>query len=239
MERLVALRAVPVLAAPEEGAELVTELVVGEEAEARETSGNRWKVNVPGQESHLDARGYPGWISGGAPTVRRQDWHPNVTVASPNRDGLPLGARLERRDGGIFLPGGEKTGVEDHAVIPEGESVRRSVIETAELFLGLPYRWGGTDSTQGTDCSGMVFRVMQAHGILVPRDAGDQYDKASFKSEESWEMASAGDLIFFGEGSITHVGIYLGDGSYISEHGVGGTVIRGVTEDPYWGFARY
>jgi cell wall-associated NlpC family hydrolase len=239
MERLVALGAVSVLAEPEEGAELVTELVVGEEAEVRETSRNWYKVNVPGQESHLDVHGYPGWVSGSASTVRRQDWHPNATVASPNRAGLPLGARLERRDGGLFLPGGEKTEVEDHAVIPEGEGVRRSVVETAELFLGLPYRWGGTDSTQGADCSGMVFRVMQVHGTLVPRDADDQYDKASFKSEESWEKASPGDLIFFGEDSITHVGIYLGDGSYISEHGVGGTVIRGVTADPYWGFARY
>lgn len=239
MERLVALGAVPVLAAPEEGADLVTEMVVGEKAEVHEVSGDWWKVNVLGQESHLDARGYPGWLSADASTIYQQDRHPNVTVASPNRAGLPLGARLERRSGEVFLPGGKKAEVEDHAIISEGESVQRAVIETAKLFLGLPYRWGGTDSTEGTDCSGMVFRVMQAHGILVPRDADDQYDKATFKSEESWEMASPGDLIFFGEGSITHVGIYLGDGSYISEHGVGGTVVRGVTEDPYWGFARY
>lgn len=239
MERLVALGAVPVLAAPEEGADLVTEMVVGEKAEVHEISGNWRKVNVLGQESHLDARGYPGWLSNDSSTVYQQSWHPNLTVASPNRAGLPLGARLERRNSEIFLPGGEKVEVEDHAVISEGESVQRSIILTAELFLGLPYRWGGTDSIEGADCSGMVFRVMQAHGILVPRDADDQYNKASFRSEESWEMASPGDLIFFGEGSITHVGIYLGDGSYLSEHGDGGTVIRGVTEDPYWGFARY
>lgn len=239
MQQLVASRDIPVLAAPEEGADLVTEMVVGERVEVHERSGDWLKVNVLGQESHLDVRGYPGWLDADAPTVRQRDWSPNVIVTSPNRAGLPLGARLERRNGGVFLPSGEKVEIEDHAVISEGGSVRRSVIETAELFLGLPYRWGGTDSAQGTDCSGMVFRVLQAHGILVPRDADDQYDKAPFKREESWEMASLGDLIFFGEGSITHVGIYLGDGSYISEHGDGGTVIRGVAEDPYWGFARY
>lgn len=239
MEKLVALGAVPVLSAPEEGSDLVTELVVGETVEVRERSGNWLKVNVLGQESRLDARGYPGWLAADAPTVRRRDWSPDVTVASPNPAGLSLGARLQRRDGGFLLPGGESVELEDRAVVSGGEGVRRSIIETAELFLGLPYRWGGTDSAEGADCSGMVFRVMQAHGVPVPRDADDQYDGANFKSVESWEAASPGDLIFFGEGSITHVGIYLGAGSYISEHGDGGTVIRGVTEDPYWGFARY
>lgn len=237
--RIVATEAVPVLAAPEEGADLVTEMVVGETAEVHEIAGNWWKVNVLGQQSHLDSRGYPGWLRDDCSTVSGQDWHPNVTVASQNQAGLPLGVQLERRDGEVFLPGGEKADVEEHAILSEGESVQRSVIETAKLFVSLPYRWGGTDSTKGTDCSGMVFRVMQAHGILVPRDADDQYNKASFKSEESWEMASPGNLIFFGEGSITHVGIYLGDGLYISEHGSEGTMVRGVTEDPYWGFARY
>ena len=239
MQKLVAMGAVPVLSAPEEGADLVTEMVVGEETEVRERSGNWLKVNVLGQGSRLDARGYPGWLEADAPTVRRRDWNPDVTVASPNPAGLPLGARLQRRDGGFLLPGGERAELEDRAVVSGGEGVRRSIIETAGLFLGLPYRWGGTDSAEGADCSGMVFRVMQAHGIPVPRDADDQYDGANFKSEESWETASPGDMVFFGEDAITHVGIYLGEGFYISEHGDGGTVIRSVTEDPYWGFARY
>ncbi len=85
----------------------------------------------------------------------------------------------------------------------------------------------------------MIFRVMQLRGVGVPRDADDQYEAAPFKSREGWERARVGDLVFFGEDSVTHVGFYLGDGRYVSEHGSGGTVVHGVDEDPYWGFARY
>ena len=85
----------------------------------------------------------------------------------------------------------------------------------------------------------MVFRVMQLLGVTVPRDADDQFEAAPFNSREHWRSARAGDLVFFGEGSVTHVGFYLGDGTYVSEHGVGETVVRGMDEDPYWGFARY
>lgn len=106
-------------------------------------------------------------------------------------------------------------------------------------LLGLPYRWGGTDSTSGMDCSGLVFRVMGLLGVAVPRDADDQFGLAPYRSHNSWEGARRDDLVFFGEESVTHVGFYLGDGTYLSEHGSSGTVVRGVDEDPYWGFARY
>ena len=106
-------------------------------------------------------------------------------------------------------------------------------------MLGLPYRWGGTDSTTGMDCSGLVFRVMGLLGVTVPRDADDQFGRAPFSSREGPERARRDDLIFFGEESVTHVGFYLGDGTYLSEHSSSGTVVRAVEEDTYWGFARY
>ncbi len=122
---------------------------------------------------------------------------------------------------------------------PADAAVMTSPVEASRGLLGLPYRWGGTDSTVGMDCSGLVFRVMGLLGVAVPRDADDQFERAPFRSREDWEVAGRDDLIFFGEDSITHVGFYLGDGTYLSEHGSSGTVVRGVEEDPYWGFARY
>ena len=65
---------------------------------------------------------------------------------------------------------------------------------------------GGTDSTVGTDCSGLDFRVMELLGVTVPRDADDQFERAPFKSRENWENVKADDLIFFGEEYVTHVG---------------------------------
>jgi cell wall-associated NlpC family hydrolase len=122
---------------------------------------------------------------------------------------------------------------------PPGEAVVAFPVGISRELLGLPYRWGGTDSTTGMDCSGLVFRVMELLGIRVPRDADDQFGRAPFKSREGWKGARRNDLIFFGKDSVTHVGFYLGDGTYLSEHGSSGTVVRGVDEDPYWGFARY
>ena len=85
----------------------------------------------------------------------------------------------------------------------------------------------------------MVFRVMQLLGVPVPRDADEQYSMAPFKTRAGWEEAGIGDLVFFGEDGITHVGFYLGGGAYISEHGTGGVLVRRMDEDPYQGFARY
>jgi cell wall-associated NlpC family hydrolase len=130
-------------------------------------------------------------------------------------------------------------GLEPGAARPLGEPAGASPVEISRGLLGLQYRWGGTDSTIVMDCSGLVFRAMGLAGVSVPRDADDQFNRAPFQSRDGWEPARGGDLIFFGEESVTHVGFYLGDGTYLSEHGSSGTVVRGVDEDPYWGFARY
>ena len=229
---------VPVLERPEEGAPLVTEVVAGERLEVLGSLPGWLEVVVPSHASHLDPRGYPGWVRE-AVVGGYDDWAPDLKVVGENPAGLPLGALLESHEAGARLPDGSTVGLPAGSVRPVGEPDGRSVLEISESLLGLPYRWGGTDSTTGMDCSGMVFRVMQLRGFQVPRDADDQYEEAPFKSREGWERARAGDLIFFGEDSVTHVGFYLGDGRYLSEHGSGGTVVRGVTEDPYWGYARY
>ena len=210
MERdLIAADSVPVFERPEEDAPLVTELIAGERLVMMERRGGWLRVVVPGHATGLDPRGYPGWARPGG-LVEAPSWDPDLAVVAPNGAGLPLGALLRREGEGVRLPDG-----------------------------GLPYRWGGTDSTLGMDCSGLVFRVMGLLGVTVPRDADDQFERALFRSRESWERARRDDLIFFGEDAVTHVGFYLGDGTYISEHGSSGTVVRGVDRDPYWGFARY
>ncbi|MDQ4126723.1 MAG: C40 family peptidase [Actinomycetota bacterium] len=216
----------------------MTELVAGERLEVIGSSPGWLEVVVPAHASHLDPRGYPGWVRDGA-LVEVTAWSPDLKVVKENPAGLPLGSLLESDGEGARLPGGGLVGMRPDALRAVGEPDGRSGVELCESLLGLPYRWGGTDSTTGMDCSGMVFRVMQLRGFDVPRDADDQYERAPFRSREGWERARIGDLIFFGEDAVTHVGFYLGDGRYISEHGSGGTVVRGVDEDPYWGFARY
>ncbi|MDN5697450.1 MAG: C40 family peptidase [Rubrobacter sp.] len=239
---LAASASVPVLGAPEAEASLVTELVPGETLEVVERRGGWIRVVVPSHRSRLDPRGYPGWVAADAPLLPAGEWSPGLVLAEPGHDRLPLGSFLqaagEKREKAV-LPGGTRATVDEGATIPVGERARRTEIELSTSLLGLPYRWGGTDSTTGMDCSGMVYRVMQLRGVSVPRDADDQFDYAPFSSREHWESAREGDLVFFGEESITHVGFYLDGGSYISEHGSGGTMVRAMNDDPYRGFARY
>jgi cell wall-associated NlpC family hydrolase len=70
-----------------------------------------------------------------------------------------------------------------------GDPVQATPVEVSRGLLGLPYRWGGTDSTVGMDCSGLVLRVMGLLGVTVPRDADDRFGRAPFRSRESWEVA--------------------------------------------------
>jgi len=235
---LIATLSVPVLERAGDDAPLVTELVAGERLEVLESRGDWLRVVVPGHATGLDPRGYPGWVHPGG-LVGANGWEPDLAVVAPNGACLPLGARLRREGDEARLPDGGVAALETGAVKPAGDPVRASPVELSRGLLGLPYRWGGTDSTTGMDCSGLVFRVMGLLGVTVPRDADDQFGLAPFRSREGWERAGRDDLIFFGEGSVTHVGFYLGDGTYLSEHGSSGTVVRGVGEDPYWGFARY
>lgn len=234
---LIAAEPTPVLAESSEAADLVTELVIGERLEVLDKRGGWLRVVVPDHPSHLDPRGYPGWVHDDS-VLEVEDWTPDLKVVAANPNSLPLGALLQSSGKKARTPDGGSVKLEK-ATLPTGEPVGLSAVEISCSLLGLPYRWGGTDSTTGMDCSGLVFRAMQLLGVRAPRDANDQYEAASFKSRESWNKVGEGDLVFFGTEAITHVGFYLGDGLYVSEHGDAGMTIRGMGEDPYWGFARY
>ncbi|WP_152670575.1 C40 family peptidase [Rubrobacter aplysinae] len=253
---LAALAPVPVRSGPEPGSELVTELVTGETLvplQTLEECGGWPGVVVPGHPSSLDERGYPGLVPPDAALVSADGWSPDLTVSRPNRAGLPLGTLLQTKAGETMLPDGGKVELDPDDALPVGASAdttadsarQHSAIGLARAMIGLPYRWGGTDSTAGMDCSGLVFRIMRALGVTVPRDSGDQFYRAPFnrgKSQAGWETARPGDLVFFGERAVTHVGFYLGGGEYISAHGgrqTGCVTVRAMTDDPYQGFARY
>ena len=92
------------------------------------------------------------------------------------------------------------------------ESLRKKITDSAREFLGTQYRWGGK-SSQGIDCSGLVFMSYLAQGILLYRDAQiqDGYPVKKIKKEE----LKQGDLLFFPG----HVAMYLGDGKYIHATG--------------------
>ncbi|MDP2876429.1 MAG: NlpC/P60 family protein [Holophaga sp.] len=102
-------------------------------------------------------------------------------------------------------------------------ALRRSLVETARSFLGVPYLWGGS-TEQGFDCSGLAMAVYQLNGLVLPRSSQGQADAGRVVASTDFQ---AGDLVFFsmsGNGRISHVGVYVGDGSFIHAPSKGGKV---------------
>ncbi|SDC63067.1 peptidoglycan endopeptidase LytE [Paenibacillus sp. UNCCL117] len=104
------------------------------------------------------------------------------------------------------------------------------VVQSAYQYLGTPYVYGG-QSTKGFDCSGFVRYVYQLHGISLPRTSVDMYDYAG----QDVTNLQEGDLVFFAEKNKTsHVGIYLGNGQFISAASSSGVSVASITTG-YWG----
>ena len=109
--------------------------------------------------------------------------------------------------------------------------------EYAKTFVGkVPYDWGGTDLNSGVDCSGFTMAIHAKFDISIPRVTYDQATGGSYVSNGSQQ---AGDLILYnGEGTNDHVGIYVGGGnvvhaprpgqyvSYMNQYGMDQNTIR-------------
>ena len=135
----------------------------------------------------------------------------------------------------LFFVGGKSTGVTPSAAALQGNTATADkIIATAKQYIGVPYVWGGS-TPAGFDCSGYVKYVFDKHGISLPRTAATQYSAGTAVSKANLKM---GDLVFFGPGSsITHVGIYMGDGTFIHASSSKGVTITSMNNS-YWS-ARY
>jgi len=95
-----------------------------------------------------------------------------------------------------------------------------------ELFLGIPYVWGGND-TSGMDCSAFVKQVYEIYGFDLPRTSVLQ-SKLGMKIPR--DALLPGDLVFFGEDSVTHVGIYMGGNKFANATNSGGVKYSNLDE---------
>jgi hypothetical protein len=97
--------------------------------------------------------------------------------------------------------------------------IRNEIVSTAKSFIGVPYRWGGASPEHGFDCSGFSMAVYHLNGLNLPRSSNAQWQTGSPVKRS---QLSKGDLVFFatsGRGKISHVGIFIGGGTFIHASG--------------------
>lgn len=221
---------------------LETQAVLGSEVEVTEVSGDWAKIVVLEQATPRDERGYPGWVP--VEQLLESERFDELTETKDRAVVTDRKVHLGKRPGDdsgmevsfntelpvvaessghtrVALPDGSRAWLDEDAIdvyapgeepeAPEGEDL----VETGKKFLGLRYLWAGV-SAWGFDCSGFTYTIHRAHGIDIPRDAGDQ---AEVGTDVAVADLQAGDLLFFAEpggvGSVHHVGMYIGDGQMI------------------------
>ncbi len=114
--------------------------------------------------------------------------------------------------------------------------LRTELVKTARRFIGVPYRWGGTDAEDGFDCSGLTLVCYRLNGLNLPRVSRSQYQAGRRIARNQLQK---GDLVFFathGGNRVTHVGLYIGNGKFIHAPRTGKTVRIANLSSPF--FAR-
>jgi len=126
---------------------------------------------------------------------------------------------------------------EDTAQPAPASRVGERVVTIAVGYLGYPYVWGGA-SPGGFDCSGFTKYVYGQVGVALPRDVPGQWGVGAEVGRDSLEP---GDLVFFAdtfEAGLSHVGIYVGGGQFISAAGEERGVVMDDLSSLFWA-ARY
>jgi cell wall-associated NlpC family hydrolase len=236
--------------------DLVTQAILGMGFAVVDSRSGWYRVRLPDQ--------YRGWLEAGSvqiyapgqrlyasagPVAQIESllaflYHgPSVTARMPAMQ-VTLGARLEvtrEHDGWleVALPDGTVCWVQagDVSVYPAPpppvRGTAQDVIALARRFLGLPYLWGGC-TPLGIDCSGFVQLLYGLNGVQLLRDADIQYTQPGLQPVGREDL-EAGDLLFFGQERITHVGLYMSAGEFIHATTHGCPVVQiSRLEEAHW-----
>lgn len=117
---------------------------------------------------------------------------------------------------------------------------RRHIKDRARAQKGTRYTYGGPSPRKGFDCSGFTSWVFKNHGANLPRSSRDQWKIGSNeRNRRVWKRSKlkVGDLVFFKttRARVGHVGIYIGNGRFISATSSRGIRVESVYDPYYWG----
>lgn len=218
------LSIVPLRLEPSDASEMVSQVLFGEHFEVIEKS-KKWskiRLDFDSYEGYIDNKQYEE-ISEETHTLLSKEKKQYagelidfITDNNSNLTTIPMGARLP-----LFKE--NKININNISFFYDGKVCgnkleKPTIVETAFLFLNVPYLWGGK-SPFGIDCSGFTQTVYKLCGYNLLRDAKQQATQGEVLS--FIEESEPGDLAFFDneEGIITHVGIIMNDYNIIHAHG--------------------
>lgn len=163
----------------------------------------------------VDYQGLKGWVDGAylAPTTKQPaQIVTNTASASPSTS---------------------------TAAAPATSSVGQQIVSTAMKYVGFPYAWAGT-TPAGFDCSGFVYYVVnKVIGGGFSRDISAQATSGAYVDAKNLQP---GDLVFFQntyQWGLSHVGIYIGNGQFVSAENESTGVAVANMWDSYWGSRYY
>lgn len=240
--RAIAVPVADVRREPGATSEQVTQALLGAPARVLETAANGW--------ARVRLADYEGWVEERALGAAPRACETVAVIATPRaplyahatgsaRIGevfatsvLPVILAGQRSVAGrapVWLPGSRR-GWLDSADITERAADdpfpmrgTEMALALARALMGTPYLWGGV-SALGIDCSGLSQLACRAGGVIIPRDADQQYAALPYVVDRA--SLRAGDLVYFAKGgAITHVGVALDSMMTLHASGHGESVI--------------
>ena len=202
------LSIIPVRKNSSSKSELVSQLIYGELFEVIEKKEKWFYIES------IDDK-YCGWINySQLKEISKQDFKKVKKTESKLLNNIS--SEIETENGNMSITIGSKVSsafIFNHKL--KQEYSKNSIIENSLKFLNSPYLWGGR-TPYGIDCSGFSQQIYKLNGFQLPRDANQQ---ALQGKEVKLEKAKPGDLAFFGEKKITHVGIIIDSNKIVHAFG--------------------
>lgn len=207
----------PLRSVPDSKSEMISQLLYGEHFTIIETLKQWSKIRVA-----FDM--YEGWINNKQFVTIAEANYKTFQNDIPKYAGDLIAYAFDQHNNRMFIPMGANVhacsllGHTFEGALKTGRGTRKTLVNTALLYLNAPYLWGGK-TPFGMDCSGFTQMVYKINGYALLRDASLQATQGKVLS--FLEESKAGDLAFFdnSDGDIVHVGILLKDHYIIHAHG--------------------
>lgn len=217
---------IPLRRTPEDGGEMLTELLFGDVCIVYEYDKTWARIRNK-------ADGYEGWLTTKMLTpISEEAYNAYEPSLQPVVSSYYAEAFNKETGGHLLLTGGSV--LPEYA--PDGSfrvkntryhlnpdcvaiaPVKETIQETACKFLNSPYLWGGKNAL-GIDCSGLTQVVLRIHGVQLLRNACQQVNQGELVP--FLQDARPGDLAFFDhdDDHISHVGIIVGEGKILHASG--------------------